>query len=441
MEAYFDGLARDFRYALRNLRQNPRFSLIAIFALALGIGASTIVFSVVYNVFFQALPYKNFNRSVVFEIRNIANAGGSKGRDFFSPAEFRAFRKQNQVFEEMIAYETWLRLLYDDGKSIHYLPLGATLRPLPSIIWASRCFRPHDYRGRRQPGRSVRLCAELPTWQREFGGDPKILGRSFVLRGAPTILSASCRRVQRLSRQSLDATTATMRAPLSGGGQHIARLKPGVTPRAAAADLDAIAHRLQKKSPKGIYPENFTVVTRTLLDSLIGSFKNTLYALLAAVFLLLLIACSNVANLLLARATAREREIAMRVTLGATRARLVRQLLVESFALAAAAAVAGLLRLFRPERRRLANSCRHAPRGNRHSHERARPFSVVGCHLAEHHPLRPCTRACCRSRRCPAASRRQAAKVPVDFGKVSSARVSSSAKLPSRSSCSLALAS
>src|SRR6266404_5407312 len=124
-------------------------------------------------------------------------------------------------------------------------------------------------------------------------------------------------------------------------GLLIGRLKPGVSVQAAGADLDAIAHHLQNANPRGTFPENFTVVSQTLLDSLIGGFKKTLYALLAAVFLLLLIACSNVANLLLARATAREREIAMRVTLGATRGRLIRQLLVESFVLAAAASAVG----------------------------------------------------------------------------------------------------
>jgi len=113
--------------------------------------------------------------------------------------------------------------------------------------------------------------------------------------------------------------------------------------QAAGADLDAIAHRLQKANPSGIFPENFAIVPETLLDSLIGGFKKTLYALLAAVLLLLLIACSNVANLLLARATAREKEIAMRTTLGATRGRLIRQLLVESFVLAAAACAIGCL--------------------------------------------------------------------------------------------------
>ena len=121
MEAYLDGLTRDFRYASRNLRKDRRFASVAIFALALGIGASTVVFSVVYNSIFEALPYRNFQKLVVFEIRNLANAGGWKGRNFFSPAEFRSFREQNHVFEDMTAYEG-VRLQFDDGKSIRYWP-------------------------------------------------------------------------------------------------------------------------------------------------------------------------------------------------------------------------------------------------------------------------------------------------------------------------------
>ena len=127
METYLDGLARDFRYALRDLRKNRRFFLIAIFALALGIGASTVVFSVVYNVFFHALPYKDFDRSVVFEIRNTASDGRSKRRAYLSPEEFRAFREQNHVFEDMIAYGVVGRLFYDDGKSTRVLPSGAAV--------------------------------------------------------------------------------------------------------------------------------------------------------------------------------------------------------------------------------------------------------------------------------------------------------------------------
>jgi putative ABC transport system permease protein len=338
MKTYLDGLARDFRYAVRNLRQNRRFSLIAIFALALGIGASTVVFSVVYNVFFHALPYKDFDRSVVFEICNAANTGGSKGRAYFSAAEFRAFREQNHVFEDMIAHGVVGRLFYDDGKSTRVLPSGASVSTntfdylgVPPLF--GRTISEEDGR----PGAPAVFVMSYRLWQREFGGDPKILGKSFILRGTSRTLVG-------IMPAQFNAFGASLWMPMrtdEAGGNLIGRLKPGVSVQAAGGELDAIAHRLQKDSAHAKFPENFTVVSQSLLDSLIGSFRKTLYALLAAVFLLLLIACSNVANLLLARATAREREIAMRVTLGATRGRLIRQLLVESFVLAAAASAVG----------------------------------------------------------------------------------------------------
>jgi len=118
-ETHLDNLTRDLRYASRNLRKDKRFSLVAIFALALGIGASTIVFSVVYNAIFRALPYKNFQRSVVLRIHNLANAGEYEGRHYFSPSEFRALRDQNHVFEEVTEYAN-IRPQVNDGKSASY---------------------------------------------------------------------------------------------------------------------------------------------------------------------------------------------------------------------------------------------------------------------------------------------------------------------------------
>ncbi len=340
-ETHLDNLLRDFRYAFRNLRKDHRFSLIAIFALALGIGSSTVVFSIVYNVFFDALPYINFNRSVVFGTKDVASVGEGKVRTYFSPAEVRAFREQNHVFEDFIAYAL-MRPTYDDGKSIRYIPFGAVVTTntfdylgVPPLL--GRTISQEDGK----PDATPVFVMNYRLWQREFGGDPKILGKIFILDGDPRTLVG----IMPPQFNAFDASfwlPVTPEDAATGLVQLMGRLKPGVSVRTAGADLNAIAHRLHKPNPGGIFPEDkFVIVPETLLDSLIGNFKKTLYALLAAVLLLLLIACSNVANLLLARATAREREIAMRATLGATRGRLIHQLLVESFMLAAAASGAG----------------------------------------------------------------------------------------------------
>jgi len=336
----FEDFFMDVRYAVRNLRKDRRFFLIAIFALALGIGASTIVFSVVYSVFFRALPYKDFNRSVVLNMHNLGSGDGWKVRQYFFPEEVRAFRRQNHIFEDIVAYNG-MRPKYDDGKSIRFFSFGAVVTPntfdylgVPPLL--GRTISEEDGR----PGAPPVLVMNYRLWQREFGGDRKILGTTFILNGKPTTLVG-------IMPLRFNAFGANFWMPVTPdyathGFKLMGRLKPGVSVAAAAANLDSIAHRLHKPNPGGIFPEDkFAIVPQTMLDSLIGDFRKTLYALLGAVFLLLLIACSNVANLLLARATAREREIAMRATLGASRRRIIQQLLVESFVLAVAATGAG----------------------------------------------------------------------------------------------------
>jgi putative ABC transport system permease protein len=334
-----ESLLRDFRLGLRTLVTNRGLSLIAILALTLGIGASTIMFSVIYSVFVDALPYKNFNRLVVFRMQNLANAGGWKGRDFFLPDEIRAFCEQNQVFEETIVYNG-IRLQYDDGKTTRYWPFGElvtsnTFNFLGVAPLLGRTILPEDGR----PGAPAVFVMNYRFWQSEFAGDPKILNTTFILNGAPTTLVG-------IMPRRFNAFDRSFWMPLSEGqrgSQVMGRLKPGVSVQTAAADLDAIAHHFQQTHPGDAFPlpEKFAIVPQTLLDSLVGNFKKTLFALFAAVLLLLLIACSNVANLLLARATTRERELAMRSALGATRARLIQQLLAESFVLALAGCMAG----------------------------------------------------------------------------------------------------
>jgi putative ABC transport system permease protein len=235
-------------------------------------------------------------------------------------------------------------LRFDDGQAIRYWPNGATVSGntfefLGVAPYLGRALSAEDTK----PDAPYIFVMNYRFWQSEFGGDPKIIGTNFILDGVPRTLVGVMPR-------HFNAFTAAFYVParpgrngpsLDGGASLMGRLKPGVSLEAAGADLDAIAHRLQKENPSGIFPERFAIVPQTLLDSLIGDFKKTLYALLAAVFLLLLIACSNVANLLLARASSRQTEIAMRVAMGASRGRLIRQFLAESFVLAAAACGAG----------------------------------------------------------------------------------------------------
>ena len=334
---FLENLVSDFLYAIRCIRKDRRVAFVAIFALALGIGSATVMFSVIYSVLFDAFPYRHFQRSVTFRLQNLANAGGWKNRSFFSPQEFLAFRDQNHVFDEMVAYDE-VSVFYDDGKFIRSLGNGAavttnTFAYLGVSPLLGRYLTSEDGR----PGAPPVFVMNYRLWQAEFGGDPQILGKTFLL-------NEEIRTLVGIMPPRFDAFGARIWWPEAsevGSGDLMGRLKPGVSVEAAAADLDLIAHRLQKVNPKGIYPEKYAIEAETLLDSRVGGFKEKLYVLLAAVLLLLLIACSNVANLLLARATAREKEMALRASMGATRGRLVRQLLVESFVLAAVASTVG----------------------------------------------------------------------------------------------------
>jgi putative ABC transport system permease protein len=350
-ENHVEDFLRDFQYALRSLAKDRRFALIAIFALALGIGATTVMFSVIYNVVFDPFPYRDFQHSVTFEMRDLARTGNDAvTRYHYTIPEFLAIREQNHVFEDIIGnYQ--LDVLYSDGGGTRRLrggyvtTNGFDFLGVPPLL--GRTFTTDDTK----PGAPFVFVMNYHLWQTQFGGDSKILGTTFFLNGKPRTLVG-------IMPQRFNGYDASVWLPLnlSPGGDGssfpvkdatviwaLARLKKGVGLQVAAADLDAIMHRMAEANPGELYPQRFTLVTRTLVDFVVGDFRNTLYALLAAVFMLLLISCGNVGNLLLARASAREKEIAVRASLGASRGRLIRQLLVESFVLAAAACVAGCL--------------------------------------------------------------------------------------------------
>ena len=333
---------QDFRYGIRGLRKDRAFALLAVVALALGIGATTVIFSVLDNVLLEPFPYRNADRLAGFFIHDNSK-GGEGGRGDLSIAEYLDFKEQNHVFENLVA-STGTDILYSDKEGTKLFRGGESTADSFEFLGIQpllgRTIVPDDGRAGAPP---VALMS-YRLWQKEFNGDPKIVGNILTLNDKqvtlvgimpPRFLYGNYDIWLPMALDRGD-TLPFHRVWVLGG------LKPGVTLKAAAVDLDGVARRLSTVYPKD-YPKNFSVTTRSLADQVVGQFRVMLFALMAAVSMLLLIACSNVANLLLARATAREKEIAIRAAIGASRSRLILQLMVESFILAGAGCVAGCL--------------------------------------------------------------------------------------------------
>jgi putative ABC transport system permease protein len=350
IENHIQDFLRDFQYALRSLAKDRRFALVAVFTLALGIGAATVMFSVLYAAVVDPFPYRDFQHSIILEMWDLTGPREAEARYHYTIPEFLAIRDQNHVFEDIVAnYQ--LDVLYRDAKGTRrflggYVSTnGFQFLGVPPLL--GRYFAPDDTK----PGAPVVFMMNYQLWQTEFNGDPSILGKSFFLNGKPrTLIGIMPQRFNGYGsslwfpldlRPGADGTVFPINDP--DVIWPCARLRKGVTLQAAAADVDAILHRMAQANPGELYPQKFRIVARSLVDFVVGDFSKTLYALLAAVSMLLLIACGNVANLLFARATVREREIAVRASMGASRGRLIRQLLVESLLLAGAACLIGCL--------------------------------------------------------------------------------------------------
>jgi putative ABC transport system permease protein len=336
-------ILQDFRYGLRGLRNQPGFTLLAIFALALGIGAATTIFSVIENVLLDPFPYTDAHRIVSFNIHDVTQSRPG-GRSAFKVPEFLDYQEQNHVFSEVIGGGNE-DVLYTSRVGTE-LFTGAYVTPntfrflgVPALL--GRVITEDDAR----PGAPPVFVLSYKTWLKNYSQDPAILGRSFVLNGVPTTLVGIM--PSRFTKRGADLWKPQA---LDRGNPEVsrryfmfqARLKPGATLRDVETDISVIARRLAQEYPKD-YPKNFTIQVETYVDQVVGHFKKTLYTLAAAVGLLLLIACANVANMLLARASSREKEMAIRAALGASRSRLILQLLMESFLLAAGGAALGCL--------------------------------------------------------------------------------------------------
>jgi putative ABC transport system permease protein len=340
-------LWQDLRYGLRLLGKNPGLTVIAMLTLALGIGATATICSVVDSVLLNPLPYKNADRLATPAILLPDQIGIPR----FPVPVFIDFKEQNHTFEDMIG------LAYT---GVHYRGTAATEQF--SGAWVT----PNTFEflgiepllGRRitqedgKPGSPPVFAMSFRWWSKLFNRDPKILGTTLNLNGSPRTLVAIMPPRFRLGDcevwMPLELGRSTF---ITGFGVQpnevwtVGRLKPGVGLQAASADLGVVVKGLEKSYPAW-FRTNYRLVVNSLTDESVGRFKATLFAMMAAVSMLLLIAGSNVANLLLARATVREKEIVIRASMGATRGRLVRQLLVESCLLAAASCIAGCLFAF-----------------------------------------------------------------------------------------------
>ncbi len=337
-------ILQDIRYGVRTLIKRPGFTAVAVIALALGIGANTAIFSVVNSLLLRPLPFSEPDKLVqVWE----ANLTRGKSEIPASFPNFADWRDQNQVFEQVVAYTDHSFNLTGAGESERIrsaLVSPAFFSTLGISPTLGRVFLPEED----QKNKVFSVVMGQRLWQRRFNSDPNIVGKAINLNGDSfTVVGV----IAQNAHVPLLPADIELWAPVSHGFSFterrahylrvLARLKPEVTVQQAQSDMDSIANSLAERYPDSNM--NFSVRLVPLQQQIIGNFKTALLVLLGAVVFVLLIASANVANMLMARAASRQKEIGIRMALGAGRARLVRQLLTESLLLAFAGGMVGLL--------------------------------------------------------------------------------------------------
>src|SRR5947209_6856271 len=338
-------LLNDLRYNARTLRKQPGFVVLIVLILALGIGANTTIFSVVNAVLIRPLPYEAPERIVMLWETNQSKA---LPRSIVSPANFLDWRTQNHVFDSLAAFRFWYYTVTGHGDPERYqgARVSTSFFPLLGVRpMLGRNFLPEE----EEAGRDHVVILSHGLWQRRFGSDQNVVGQTLTIDGEPFtvvgVLPASF-RFTRVLNAELELWMPLAFAPqqLTRADHSItvyARLKQGVSLPQAQAEMDSIARRLEQE-----YPDTNTgwgVRVNNLHEQATQPIRPTLLILLVVVGFVLLIACANVANLLLTRAAARQKEVVIRMTLGSSQWRLIRQLLAESLLLALLGAAAGLL--------------------------------------------------------------------------------------------------
>ncbi|HKY27260.1 MAG TPA: ABC transporter permease [Pyrinomonadaceae bacterium] len=340
-----DALLRDIRFAIKNLLKRPGFSAVVVITLALGIGANAAIFSVVNHLVLQPLPYAEPDRILTLWENNIKEG---IARDDVSPANFLDWRDRQQSLSDL-AFANPDSLDYLSGDEPEVLRAASVSKGFFEVFGIGplygRTFLPEEY----EQGKNQVVALSYASWQHRFGGDPKVVGRVLSLNNQPMTVVGVMPPGFRLHLFDQEEELWFPQVPNEAMKQHrkatylkvVGKLKPDVTVDQAQAELNGIANQLAQEYPSTNQELGVTAVT--LPEHLQGQWRRPLFILFGAVGLVLLIACANVANLLLARASEREREFAIRSAIGGGRWHLIRQLLIESLLFAFVGSIGGLL--------------------------------------------------------------------------------------------------
>src|SRR5271155_2890378 len=347
--AWLDVLAQDVRFGIRVLIKNPGFTLVAVLALALGIGANTAMFSIVNSVLLRPLPYAQSERLVKIWTR-FTNIGLPGDQNWVSAPEFRDMTELNKSLSDLAAFTNVNFNVTTSGTANRIV--GAQVSPSFFAILGLNAERGRVFaKEEGEKGHDNVLLLSRGLWERRFGADPAIIGKQIIANGQSfTVVGILPAGFDYPNQSEMWSPLSFAPDDLSPNnrGNHglevIGRLKPGLTLAQARADFNLVGREMTRQHGEYPYAKfDFTVTLMPLIQDIAGDVKQPLWILMTAVALVLLIACANLTGLLLVRAAAREREIAIRLALGAGRRRILRQMITESLLLSLLGGIIGMI--------------------------------------------------------------------------------------------------